>query len=231
MGNVDEIEVASEDYAALLELAERPKPPIRVRPHRRGPGRVQGQGVNIGEAVAARIDAYRSGEPASPPESDRGRITRMNHLEKAYGGPKGASQAVGVSRETWRRWRLTGKDPRTGRPRQRPAPASLAKLTGAAGKLYRATQRDRIIKGLQRARHVWFWGVIKWDGYYNPIEERGVNIAPLMDLSSLYGPWSLGDLPMLGERFEELCSIHYAGETSRPTAIQIEGDTVQVSWT
>lgn len=188
--------------------------------------------MNVGEAVAARIDAYPSGEPVSPPESDRGRIARMNALEKAHGGPRGAAAAVGVSRETWRRWRLTGKDPRTGRPRQKPGAASLSKLTGAAGKLYRSAQRDRIIRGLARARGVWFKGVIKWDGYYNPKAHRRVSIADQMDLSSLYGPWSYGDLPMLGEQFEELCAIHYSGEHGgRPTAIQIEDDDVTVGWT
>ncbi len=182
--------------------------------------------MNIGEATQAHMDArYPSGEPISAATTDRGRIARMNALEKAHGGPRGAASAVGVSRETWRRWRLTGRDPRTGKPRQKPGAAGLNKLAGAAGQIYRAAQARRAQQGLARARGVRMTGIIRWDGYLNKIPQRTVRVADQMDLSSLYGPWERGDLLALGEAFEAAVGLEHSA------SIQVEGDEAEVSWT
>jgi hypothetical protein len=180
--------------------------------------------VNLGEALLHRIDQYGGGEPASPVDSDRGRIARMNHLEKAHGGPRGAAAAVGVSRETWRRWRLTGKDPRTGRPRQKPSSTSLGKLRGAARKLYDAA-RDRRVRGaLAHVRNVRITGIIEWDGYRNPIEQRSTTLGD-MSLAGLHGPWKARDADSLAETFQAIIGREMDAD------IQILGDECRVEWT
>lgn len=63
----------------------------------------------------------------------------LGELERAYGGPKGAAAAAGVSRETWRRWRLGTQKPKASSVTAMEAAVRRARL--AAGR------RRRLLSG------------------------------------------------------------------------------------
>lgn len=194
--------------------------------------------MNLGSALMSEVERHwpegrpRLHEPASPASSDRGRLARMNAIEKAHGGPAGAAQVVGVSPETWRRWRKTGVNPRTGKPYQKPGSPGLAMLSGAAGALYAAARaayiaarNQKIRKGLARVHNVIVTAIVRWDSYLNRKGDgtRTVKLGTL-ELDAMFTPWSYGDPDGAALTFEA------AAGRAHSAVIQFEGDAVEVSW-
>lgn len=186
--------------------------------------------MNVGEAVSAYIShRYPIPEPASPISTHRGRIARMNALEAQHGGAKGASQAVGVSRETWRRWRLTGTDPRTGKPRQQPSAANLGRLAAAIRPVYERRRDNALRRNLGAVRNIRITGIVVWAGYRNKLNggQRTTTLDGPANLRSCIAPYLTRDLAILGIEFEQAIGI---AQDNDPQLIQLEGDAVEASW-
>lgn len=87
---------------------------------------------------------YRALTGRSPRTEGRGLPMTIGELERAYGGPKGAAAAAGVSRETWRRWKL----PAGQHLAQRPNARSLDRLSQAVHRARLAAgRRKRLLQG------------------------------------------------------------------------------------
>jgi hypothetical protein len=186
--------------------------------------------VNLGEALNEAIGLLgRDPEPKSPITSDRGLHARMNALEKEHGDPRAAARAIGVSPETWGRWRKTGTNPRTGKPHQRPGRAAVARLKSALLPIYRRTYERSVQAKLRAISNVRVSARINWDGYYNAQNDgyRGTNLNELKrgSMARLYAPWVAGDLGHLAGLFEVAVSQAYDD-----SIVNFEGDQVVVEW-
>jgi hypothetical protein len=178
--------------------------------------------MNIGQAIMAELDDRfgHHGEVISPVSSDRGRIARMHALERKHGSPKAAAAALGISRETWRRWGLR----KSQKGHQAPSAANLRRLADAYRNMLRPSRLRAAARALSPAR-VKVTGDIRWNGYYNRESHRSTTLDPLA-LRSLVDLWERRDTERLGERFQEIASEHYQGSIPEDAweGIAIEGD-------
>jgi len=181
---------------------------------------------DVGQAVTEFIHSRYSSAPISPVTTDRGRVARMKRIERETGSPKAAAAAVGVSRETWRRWGLTGRNPRTGKPYQKPKAANLANLDRLTADLYRRT----LLRGLQRTlaavTQIRITGVIRWNGYLNKLGGgyRTTTLPGPADLRPVILPYAEGGFSQVGDQFEHAIGL------AEGASIHLEGNAVEVSW-
>ena len=173
--------------------------------------------MNLGQALQGELNRlWADTEIRSPISSNRGRTTRMREIERQHGGPAGAAAAVGVSRQTWRRWSKSGG--------QAPSKANLSRLQDVYEDSARPGRLRALRARLRRSKPV-VTAVVRWSNSkpYNRNPHRTVKLNPV-DCSGLVGPWELGDVPLMGETFEEAVMKAY-----NAPEIRFEGDAVTVS--
>lgn len=179
--------------------------------------------MNLGEALQAEMDRKWGtyGEVASPANSTRGRIARMNRLERAHGGPAGAAAAVGVSRGTWVRWGRT-----SGRV-QHPSAKNLGKLEGA----YRDALAPARIRAATRGLGITSPTVsatVRWNGYYNKQAHRSVHLDRAANYAGLVAPWLAGNQAEMAHVFELVASDRFGLRDGDEAHLRFEGDDVTV---
>jgi hypothetical protein len=175
--------------------------------------------MNLQEALQGEMDRlWADTEVRSPITGNRGRKDRMRAIERAHRGPAGAAAAVGVSRETWRRWGKTGG--------QSPSAANLRRLQDTYETASRPARLRALKARLRRSAPV-VTAVVRWSNSkpYNREPHRTVRLKPI-PLDGLVGPWDLGDGPMLAETLEQTVVAAYPD--SHAGEIRFEGDAVTV---
>lgn len=183
--------------------------------------------MNIGEAVKAALDSKwgHYGEVVSPVDSARGRTARMNQLEATHGSPKAAAGAVGVSPQTWRRWRKAGQ--------QKPSPGNLKRLDETYRRALLPARRRAAERGLRNAQAT-VTATINWNGYYNRRPHRTTDLDR-MNHTGLITPWLRGDTATLGQLFEDTVGRHYRVveriAEEEWTGIHFEGNDCRVTFT
>lgn len=177
--------------------------------------------MNLGEALKREMDRlWEDTGPRSPITGNRGRLARMRELERRNGGPKGAAAAVGVSRETWRRWTQTG--PRA----QSPSAVNLKRLGSAYDRATRPARLSRLRTRLRTSRP-WVEAVINWDSYYNAEPFRHTQLEAV-DVSGLVDPWQADSQTQMTDVFELAVSKAYKVGNGRVPAIRFEENNVTV---
>lgn len=184
--------------------------------------------MRIGEALARALDGIAEAglaaqEPASPITGYRGRLARMNALQKEHGGPREAAAAVGVQYRTWKLWRT---------PLARPTAASLGKLGRSVARIYQRAAVSRFLRRVPRAPRV--TATIRWgdSGRYYARKNDGYRSTNLDDLygknlAQLTAAWASRDLDQLAQLFEQAVSDIYGRQDD---LIQFEGNRVEVEW-
>lgn len=177
--------------------------------------------MNLGEALQGELDRlWQTTAIKSPITSNRGRLARMQELERQNGGPAGAAAAVGVSRQTWRRW---------GKGAQGPSAANLKRLGDAYERAARPKRLARLRSRLRNASS-YVKAEVKWTNStakYNAKRHRPVNLDAT-DLTGLIAPWEADNRGQLAEAFEIAISKEYQEMDGDEPTIAFEGDDVTV---
>ena len=171
---------------------------------------------DIGHAIYRAMSHQFGGrEPVSSPDTMRGRLARMHAVEKAAGSPKAAAAVVGVSPETWRRWKLTGPK------QQHPSLPRLSSLVRASNTVYRAMSQRTAERALKHAK-IRVCADVRWNGYLDVKKPyRSTNLDPL-DLSAWAAQWVRADFTALAQELWHQMHEHYG------VSVLFEGDRVLV---
>lgn len=160
---------------------------------------------------------YGGRAPKSAPDTTRGRLARMRALEAGYGGPKGAARQVGVSAETWRRWKQTGKKS------QHPSAPRLASLVRASDTVYRAMSVRTAERELRRAK-VRVCADIMWNGYLDTKTPYRCTSLDRLNLSAWAIQWAGANLAALAQELWHQMKEHYG------VSVLLQGDLVTVQF-
>lgn len=166
----------------------------------------------------------------TPATQARGLTARMNALEKAHtakgdragAAGKRAAQSAGISPGTWTRWR-SGK--------QKPGAAMLAKLEAAYAKTIMRPKLARKILGQPLPTSAKVSGKVCWNGYYNKVSHRTVNLA-LSDgtMRDTINKWAYGELNRTGPDEAAKTFLKGAASDNQAAYILIEEDDCHVEF-
>lgn len=189
----------------------------------------------VGALDAALSARYRVTEVKSPITQRRGLLGRMNQLEKLHS--KGATKAqaaaraaasAGISKETWRRWRLGG---------QPPAAATLRKLEGAYTRQISLPSMKRAIKNKPAPRKVIIWSEVRWTDSdkkkYNATKYRKIEFTQMRPaMLSVIRTWAAAGPVAAAEAFERrIAEMHSVpdDEDGSP-GVRFEGERVTITF-